>query len=317
MDKVFLTETIHPDAVAYLKEGFQVVQGSSTAPEDIIRQAEGCAGILIRSAKITAEIMDALPGLRVVAKHGMGVDNIDVDYATQKGIQVVNAPFSNLDAVAEHIVMLVLALSKRVVRMDKLTRAGRFLDRNAYRTMEIRDSTVGVIGMGKISRLAVEKLSGFGPRVLAFDPFVRQEEVSDLGVTLVSAERVYRESDFVIVHTSLTPATFHLVGEEQLRLMKRTAFLINAARGAVVDEAALVAALEAGEIAGAGLDVFEQEPPAADHPLFRMDQVILSPHNAALTDSALRAMAMDSARGVAECLRGEPVTYPVNTVTGQ
>lgn len=312
MHKVFLTEQIHPEAVAYLREQFEVVQGASTAAEDIVKQAQGCAGILIRSAEITAEMMDALPGLKVIAKHGMGVDNIDVDHAAQKGIQVVNAPYSNLNAVAEHIAMLVLSLSKRTVQMDKLTRAGKYAERNTYRTMELKDAVVGIIGMGKISRLAVKKLSGFEPRILASDPFVSQEDVKDLGVTMVSPEQVYRESDFLIVHTSLTPATFHLVGAEQIRQMKKTAYLINAARGSVVDEAALIAALQEGRIAGAGLDVFEWEPPAADNPLFQMDQVIVSPHNAALTDAALRAMAMDSAQGVAECLLGKPITYPVN-----
>lgn len=312
MQKVFLTEQIHPEASAFLREHFEVVQGTSTAQEDIIRQAQGCAGILIRSARITAEIMDALPGLRVIAKHGMGVDNIDVAHASKKGILVVNAPYSNLNAVAEHIVMLILALSKRAVRMDKLTRAGAFSRRNAYRTMELKDAVIGFIGMGKISRLAVKKLSGFEARILASDPFVSQEEADGLGVVMAPPETVYKESDFVVVHTSLTTDTFHLVGAGQLRMMKKTAYLVNAARGPVVDEAALIKALEEGDIAGAGLDVFEQEPPAADNPLFRMDQVILSPHNAALTGAALRAMAMDSALGVTECLLGKPVTYPVN-----
>ena len=150
MEKVFLTEHIHPDAVAYLRENFEVVQGTSTESGEIIRQAQGCSAILIRSAKITAEIMDAIPTLKVVAKHGMGVDNIAVDHATEKGILVVNAPYSNLNAVAEHIVMLLLALSKRTVQMDQLTRAGQFKERNTYKTIELKGATVGIIGMGKI-----------------------------------------------------------------------------------------------------------------------------------------------------------------------
>ena len=312
MEKVFLTEHIHPDAVAYLQKNFEVVQGTSTESQKIIQQAQGCAAILIRSAKITAEIMDAIPTLKVVAKHGMGVDNIDVEHATEKGILVVNAPFSNLNAVAEHIVMLVLSLCKHTVLMDRLTREGRFRERNDHITVELRDSTVGFIGMGKISRLAVKKLSGFEPRIIANDPFIKQEDVADLGVTMVSAEEVYSQSDFVVVHTSLVPATFHLVGAEQFKAMKKTACIINAARGAVLDEEALIQALRSGEIAGAGLDVFEQEPPAADNPLFAMDQVVLSPHNAALSAGALRAMAMDSAQGITEYLTGKPVTYPVN-----
>lgn len=312
MEKVFLTEQIHDDAVAYLKERFQVVQGTSAEAAEIIRQAQGCAGILIRSARITAEVMDAIPTLKVIAKHGMGVDNIDVTHATEKGIQVVNAPYSNMNAVAEHIVTLLLALSKRIVRMDKLTRQGQFTQRNTYKTTELKDATVGIIGLGKISRLVVKKLSGFEMHIIASDPFVKQKDVGDLPVTMVSADEVYRTADFVIVHTSLFPSTFHLVGAQQFRMMKPTAYLINAARGPIIDEVALVEALDAGEIAGAGLDVFEQEPPAQDNPLFAMDNVIVSPHNAALSDGALRAMAMDSALGITEYLTGKPVTYPVN-----
>lgn len=312
MEKVFLTEHIHDDAVAYLKENFEVVQGTSTEAAEIIKQAQGCSAILIRSAKITAEIMDAIPILKVVAKHGMGVDNIDVEHATEKGILVVNAPFSNLNAVAEHIVMLLISCSKRTVRMDKLTRAGQFKERNTYKTIELKGSTVGIIGMGKISRMVVKKLSGFEMNMIASDPFVKQEDLGDLPVKMVSAEEVYKNSDFVIVHTSLFPSTFHLVGAEQFKMMKNTAYVINAARGPVVDEEAMIAAINNGEIAGAGLDVFEQEPPANDNPLFLQEDNVLSPHNAALCDGALRAMAMDSSMGITEYLTGKPVTYPVN-----
>ena len=312
MEKIFLTERIHDDAIAYLKENFEVVQGTSMEPADIIQQAQGCAGILIRSAKITAEVMDAIPTLKVVAKHGMGVDNIDVAHATEKGILVVNAPYSNMNAVAEHIVTLLLALSKRIVRMDKLTRNGGFTQRNTYKTTELKNATVGIIGMGKISRLVVKKLSGFEMRIIASDPFVKQEDVGELPVTMVSSEEVYRTADFVVVHTSLFPSTFHLVGAEQFQMMKPTAYIINAARGPIIDEAAMIEALKTGGIAGAGLDVFEQEPPAGENPLFAMDNVIVSPHNAALSDGALRAMAMDSALGITEYLTGKTVSFPVN-----
>lgn len=244
MEKIFLTEHIHDDAVAYLKEHFEVVQGTSTEASEIIRQAQGCAGILIRSAKITAEIMDAIPTLKVIAKHGMGVDNIDVAHATEKGVLVVNAPYSNMNAVAEHIVTLLLALSKRIVRMDRLTREGQFTQRNTYKTTELKNATVGIIGMGKISRLVVKKLSGFEMRIIASDPFVKQEDVGELPVTMVSSEEVYRTADFVIVHTSLFPSTFHLVGAEQFQMMKPTAYIINAARGPIIDEAAMIEALK-------------------------------------------------------------------------
>lgn len=308
--KVYVCEPIHPDAISLLKEHFDVIQGENL--QNMIGEAQGCSGILVRSAKITADIMDAIPSLKVIAKHGMGVDNIDMEHATEKGILVVNAPFSNLNAVAEHIVMLLLSLSKRTVRMDKLTRCGKFQERNTYKTMELKGSTVGFIGLGKISRSVVKKLSGFDLHIIANDPAVRQADVGDLPVTMVTAKEVYSTSDFVIVHTSLFPSTFHLVGAEQFRLMKPSAFLINAARGAVVDEAAMIEALNAGEIAGAGLDVFEQEPPAENNPLFSMENVILSPHNAALSDGALWAMAMDSAQGIVDHLEGRTPKYPCN-----
>lgn len=310
MMKVYVSEPIHPQAIAMLKEHFEVVQGKDL--NRITEEAQGCSAILLRSIQITAEMMDAIPTLKVIAKHGMGVDNIDVNHATEKGILVVNAPYSNMNAVAEHIVMLLLALSKRAVQMDRLTRQGQFSQRTAYKTTELKNATLGIIGMGKISRLVVKKLSGFEMNILASDPYVKQSDVAELPVTMVSSEEVYRQSDFVIVHTSLFPSTFHLVSTERLRMMKPTAYLINAARGAIVDEAALVEALQDGRIAGAGLDVFEQEPPAADNPLFAMENTVFSPHNAALSDGALRAMAMDSAQGIIEYLTGKPVSYPVN-----
>ncbi len=308
--KVYISEPIHEAAIDMLRGHFDVVLGND--PAKMAEEAQGCSGILVRVAKVTAEVMDAIPTLEVVAKHGMGVDNIDVAHATQKGILVVNAPFSNLNAVAEHVAMLILTLSKRTVQMDRLTRESSFAKRSAYQTTELKGSTLGIIGLGKISKLLVRKLAGFEMNVLASDPFVKQEDVGDLPVTMVSAEEIYAQSDFVVVHTSLMPATFHLVGAEQFRAMKKTAYFINAARGPVVDEAALIGALQTGEIAGAGLDVFEQEPPSIDNPLFAMEQVVVSPHNAALSDGALHAMAMDSATGVADRLLGKMPTYPVN-----
>lgn len=307
MKKVLITEKIHPDAEALLRQHFEVVQGSGTA--NVAAELADCEGVLVRSAHVTAEDMAKNPQLKVIAKHGMGLDAIDMEAAEQRGIAVVNAPYSNLNAVAEHITMLILALSKRTVRMDKLTRQGRFSDRNVYKTRELKGSTLGIIGMGKISRLVVEKMRGFGMEVISSDPFVKQEDVGDLPVRMTSSEEVYTTADFVVVHTSLVPSTFHLVGEKEFSMMKPTAYFINAARGAVVDEAALVEALRRGEIAGAGLDVFEQEPPAEDNPLFSMDNVILSPHNAALSDGALLAMAMDSAQGIVDYLEGRTPQY--------
>lgn len=312
MKRVLLTEKIHPAAVELLKQRFEVIQGSGV--DHVAEELAGCEGVLVRSAHVTAADMEKNPQLKVIAKHGMGLDSIDMDAATTRGIAVVNAPFANMNAVAEHIAMLILALSKRTVRMDKLTRQGGFAERNHYKTRELKGSTLGIIGLGKISRLLLRKMSGFDMNVIAYDPFVEKEEFEQLGVKMVSNQEVYQEADFVVVHTSLTPTTFHLVGKREFAMMKPTAYFINAARGAVVDEQAMIEALQDGKIAGAGLDVFEQEPPAENNPLFFMENVIVSPHNAALSDGAMLAMAMDSAQGIIDYLEGRTPKYLCNNI---
>ena len=310
MERVLVTEEIAAPAMDLLRKHFEVVQGSG--PDHVAAELAGCVGILIRMAHVTAEDMAKNPQLRVIAKHGMGLDKIDVEEATRRGIAVVNTPWSNSNAVAEHIVMFLLSLSKRTVLMDRLTRKDGFFKRDTYQLTELKGATLGIIGMGKISRLVVKKVCGLEMNIIAYDPFVLQEDVKDLPVRMTSAEEVYRTSDYVVVHTSLTKDTYHLVGEKEFGAMKKTAYFINAARGAVADEDALIAALKAGWIAGAGLDVFENEPPAADNPLLAMDNVIVSPHNAALTDKALLSMAMDSAMGIIDCLEGRTPQYLCN-----
>lgn len=312
MKRILVTEQIHPDAMALLKEHFEVIQGSGT--RHVAKELAGCEGVLIRSAHVTEADMERNPQLKVIAKHGMGLDSIDIDAATARGIAVANAPFSNMNAVAEHICMLILSLSKRTVRMDRLTREGNFAQRNNFRTRELKGSTLGIIGLGKISRLVIKKMSGFEMNIIVNDPFVAPEAANEMGARMVTAEEVYRTSDFVLVHTSLTEATYHLVGEKEFAMMKPSAYFINAARGAVADEAALIAALERGEIAGAGLDVFEHEPLSVENPLLKMDQVIVSPHNAALSDGAMWAMAMDSAQGIVDYLEGRAAKYLCNDV---
>ncbi len=308
--KVYVSEPIHPAAIAMLKEQFEVVQGSNI--NNIAEEAQGCSGILIRVAKITKEIMDAVPTLKVVAKHGIGVDNIDVAAATERGILVVNAPFSNINAVAEHTVTLMLAASKHLVMLDQTTRDGKFAKRNQYVLTELKGKTIGLVGLGKIAKLVAKKLSAWDVELIGSDPFVSTEQAAEAGIKLVSFEEVLERADFVSLHTPLTAETHKMMSTEQLAKMKPSAVLINASRGPVVDEAALVQALKDGSIAGAALDVFDPEPPSVDNPLFALDNVIVSPHNAALTDMALVAMAMDSATGIVDYLTGKTPACPVN-----
>ena len=310
MRKVYISEPIHEDAIRLLERSFEVVQGGGAA--DIAGRAYGCEAILVRVARITEEIMDALPGLRVIAKHGIGVDNIDVQAATARGILVVNAPTANIHAVAEHTATLIMALLKNLVFLDAMTRNGGFEKRNQHIVTELRGKKVGFIGFGRIARLVRQKLSGFEASFLAADPFMEPEQAEAFGVTPVDMEKLLEQADVISLHTPLTPETHHLIDRNALERMKRSAFLINAARGAVVDEQALVEALQARRIAGAALDVFEEEPPAENCPLWGLDNLIVSPHNAALSDAAMRAMGMDSAQGILDCLEDRRPAYMVN-----
>lgn len=312
MKKVFLTEKIHKDAVAFLQEHAEVVQGESTDAAYIVEHAAECDAILVRSARITGEMMAQLPNLKVAAKHGIGVDNIDVAAATEKGILVVNAPFSNLNAVAEHSLMLILALAKHTVLMDKKTREGSFAYRNSLPNLELKGKTLGLLGFGRIARMLAEKVSGLGMRVLASDPYGDPALAKELNTELVEQDVLIAESDFISIHVPLMDSTNKMVNAEFLGKMKKTACIVNASRGPVVDEDALCEALKNGVIAGAGLDVFDPEPPKNDNPLFAMDNVILSPHNAALTEEALLAMAMDSSTGIIDYLEGRRPEFPVN-----
>jgi len=311
-NKVFLTEKIHPFAVEHLSTYFEVVQGTSVKEAEIVRQAQDCEGILIRSATVTGAMMSQLPKLKVVAKHGIGVDNIDVKAAAEQGILVVNAPFSNLNAVAEHTLTMLMALSKNLVHLDQKTRAGKFAARNQYVNAELQGKTLGLIGFGRIARMLAKKVSGFEMQVLAADPFADAEEAKRLGAELVSQEELLAKSDFVSLHVPLMPNTNKMVNREFLKAMKPSAVIVNASRGPVIDEEALTEALRSGEIKGAGLDVFDPEPPQVGNPLLELENVIVSPHNAALTDEALLAMAMDSAQGIIDYLGGARPKYPVN-----
>lgn len=312
--KVFLTEPIHSDAVAMLEQHGQVVQGTSIEEAEIIRQAQGCDAILVRVAKITAAVMDGIPGLKAVAKHGIGVDNIDVAAATERGIQALNAPLSNINAVAEHALAMILAIGKNLSLLDGETRKSGFARRSEFVNVELSGKTVGLVGFGKIAQGLAKKLSAMDVQVIASDPYAQPEAAKRLGVRLVEQEELLRTADFVSLHTPLLDSTRKMINREVLTMMKPTAFLINVARGPIVDEQALYEALKNRIIAGAALDVFDPEPPEADCPLFALENVLVSPHNAALTDRALLAMAMDSATGIVDYLEGRPPQFPVNAL---
>lgn len=266
--------------------------------------------ILVRTTPITREVLEAAPRLKVVGRHGVGVDNIDVAAATELGIPVVYAPGSNTLAVAEHAVMLMLALAKNVFSADRALRTEHnFASRFTIPSTELAGKTLGLIGFGKIGQAVAKRCGlGFEMRVIAYDPYLNAEAAKALDVTPASSvDEVLEQADVVSLHAPATPENYHLIGREQLQKMRPHALLINTARGPLVDEKALYEALKAGRIAGAGLDVFDPEPPEPSNPLFELPNVIVTPHMAAHTDESLRRMATWAAEGILQVLRGE---YP-------
>lgn len=312
---VLIAEELAPACLEVLAGDFEVrhVDGADRAAL-LVALAEADA-ILIRSAtRMDAEALAAAPRLRVVARAGIGLDNVDVPAATARGVMVVNAPTSNVVSAAEHAVALLLACARRVPAADASLKAGQW-KRSAFTGVEVADKTVGVVGLGRIGVLFAQRISAFGTRLLAYDPYVSAARASQIGVRLVSLEELLAESDFVSVHLPKTAETIGLIGAKELAGAKPGLILVNAARGGLVDEAALADALREGRVAAAGLDVFTTEPPTGS-PLLGLPNVVLTPHLGASTAEAQDKAGLAVARSVKLALQGEFVPDAVNVQAG-
>jgi D-3-phosphoglycerate dehydrogenase len=234
--------------------------------------------------------LDLLPRCGAVIRSGSGVDVIDVDAATERGMLVCNTPLAHNGPVSDHTIALIFAVGRRIVAQDQITRGGDWSQRaSALPEWHLTGRTLGVLGFGHIPRQLVKKLQGFDLNVLVFDPYVDDATLAEYGARSATLDQLLAESDVVSIHTPLTAETHHLFGERELRLMKPTAILINTARGPIIDESALYKALSEGWIAGAGLDVFEKEPAPADNPLFQLDNIVVTPHTAGVSDESVEA----------------------------
>lgn len=271
----------------------------------IQRMASDADAILVTSARVSAEVMDRLPRLRVIGRPGIGYDVIDVEAATARGIAVFSAPGFCAREVADHTLMFVLALARKAPVLHHAMRKGIYERGLSSPMPAVYEMTLGVVGFGEIAREVAVRARPFGFTLLAHDPFVEPSAAVPFGVALVGLDELLTRSDIVSVHAPLMKGTFHLLGEREFRLMKPTAYVINTARGPVIDQAALIAALKAGWIGGAGLDVFEQEPLEADSPLLGLDNVLLTPHTAGVSDSSQIAVRRRTARNIAKALVGE------------
>ena len=312
--KVLIPQDVMQEGKDFLiEQGYEIKMGSGITVADIVKDVADCDAILARTAPFPAEVMEAGKKLRVIGRHGVGVDNIDCKKAEELGIWVTNAPESNSNTVAEHAIGLIVSLAHNIVRSDKAMRAGDFEIRNRVKGSDLEGKVLGVLGMGKIGRLVAQKAHfGLGMKVYGYDPYLKAENFPEYVTQVDEWDNMFKNSDYLTVHIPATPQTTNSIGAKEFGLMKKSAYIINAARGEVVDEKALVEALKNGSIAGAGLDVFEEEPPANDHPFFSMDNVVVTPHNAALTVECMIRMATHAAQGIHDVLSGKKPQWPVN-----
>lgn len=316
MDSVYITEYDYPsveiEKTELAKAGIHLVPTQSHTAQEIIHNCHDAVGLIIQYAEISAETMVALPKLKVISRYGVGVDTIDLAAATKRGICVVNVPDYCIDEVSNQTFALLFDCWRRVTFLNNAVHRGIWDYAMAKPIPRLRGQKLGLVGFGKIAREVAIKASAFGLDIVAYDPFVKPEAMRALGVSYQPLQQLLRESDIVSVHAPMSKENYHLIGADELALMKPTSILINTSRGALVDEQALCYALKNHQIAGAGLDVLETEPIQADNPLLGMDNVVLTPHISWYSEEADRELKTKVAMGVIEVLHGRIPTYLVN-----
>ncbi|MDP4333375.1 phosphoglycerate dehydrogenase [Curtobacterium sp. A7_M15] len=312
---VLIAEELSPATVDALGPDFEIRNVDGTDRPALLASLADAHAILVRSAtKVDAEAIAAAPNLKVVARAGVGLDNVDIKAATTAGVMVVNAPTSNIISAAELTVGHILSLARHIPAAHASLAAGTW-KRSAYTGVELYEKTVGIIGLGRIGALITQRLQAFGVQVIAYDPYVTTARAQQLGVELVSLEDLLRRADFTTIHMPKTPETVGMISDDQFALMKPTAFVVNVARGGLIDEDALHRALTSNTIAGAGLDVFVSEPPK-DSPLVALPNVVVTPHLGASTDEAQEKAGVSVAKSVRLALGGELVPDAVNVAGG-
>ncbi|NDV00493.1 hydroxyacid dehydrogenase [Pseudoroseicyclus tamaricis] len=302
---------LHPSAVEIVKaRGFSTAHTPAYADSANIIEllAEtGAQGIVSRMGRIDAEVMDSAPGLKVISKHGVGVDNIDLEAAAQRGIPVIVATGANAVSVAEHAIALLLTASKRILPLDAGLRAGRW-EKPGFSGLELAGSTIGLMGIGSIARATARMAQGLGLKVVAYDPYADPAQFEAIGAgRCESFEELASRSNILSLHCPLTDQTRGIVNAEALARMPEGSFVINTARGGLIDEAALVAAVQSGHIAGAGLDSFATEPPGEGHPFFAEPRIVVTPHIGGVTAEANARVGRNAVEGIFSVLDGAPL----------
>lgn len=311
--RVLLPQPILPAGYEYLREhGFEVVDGRGFTEEDIIADIADCDAMIVRTAKITARILDAAPKLKILARHGAGYDGVDLEAARRNGVLVCTAGGANAISVAELAVFYMLYCSRNFKKVqENYLKDYRFAKMGIPKT-ELEGKTLGLVGLGNIGKLVARKAAqGFNMKVLAFDPFARPEGLPEYIRLVGERDEIFRQADYVSLHVPATKETIHSVSDHEFGLMKPTAYLINTSRGSIVDEPALVRALQEGRIAGAGLDVLEKEPIDPANPLIAMDNVLTAPHIGGATKEASSRSSVSCAQAIDDFFAGRTPKFVV------
>lgn len=305
--KVLISDPLSKEGVDILKaNNLKVDEVSKLSEAELCKKIKGYDAIIVRSGTtVTKKIIEASDKLKVIGRAGVGLDNVDVAAASKKGIVVMNAPAGNTISTAEHAFSLMLSLSRNIPLANESVKAGRW-DRKKFMGVELYGKTLGIIGMGRIGTEFAKRALSFGMKIVAYDPFFSEEKAKSLGIESVKVDTLFKNSDFITIHTPLTDETRHLIDEKAFKKMKKGVRIINAARGGIVDEVALAKNIKSGKVAGAALDVFETKAkPPIDSPVVNLDNVVTTPHLGASTEEAQVNVAMDMARSVADALLGK------------
>ncbi len=314
MIKILVSDALSEEGLKILKDAgqFQVDVNTELKPEALKGVIKDYDALIVRSAtKVTREIINAADKLKVIGRAGVGLDNVDLDAATQKGIIVMNTPAGNTISTAEHTLSMILSLSRNIPQANVSTKKGEW-KRSKFMGVELYTKVLGIVGFGRIGSEVAKRAFSFGMKVLAFDPFLSREVAESLGVEIVELKDLFERSDYITVHTPLTEETRHMISTKEFAAMKKGVRVINCARGGIIDEAALVAAIKEGKVAAAALDVFEKEPLSPDSELLKLDNIITTPHLGASTEEAQVNVAIEVAEIVRDALLGRGIRNAAN-----
>ena len=309
-DHRFPDITIQEEIVS--KIGATLVVGQAKTEDEVIEVAKDADAILNARAKITSKVIDSLERCKVIVRYGVGVDTVDMKAATDKGIMVCNVLDYCVDEVADHAFALILCLARKIVLSARKVRDGQWNIADIKPIRRIQGQVIGVAGFGRIGRALAQKAAPAGFKIIAYDPYISEEAKKGQDVTFVSYESLLRQSDYITLHMPLTDETRGMIGKEQIEMMKPTSCIVNVSRGPLIDEQALIVALEENRIAGAGLDVLVDEPPKANNPLLKMDQVIVTSHAAFYSEEAMQELQKKAAERAIQALLGEVPESLVN-----